>query len=111
MTYTAYESLKQKGIDLIENKALKKEITTLYERQFTFLVEDWDATEWRDNQVVVTPYFAAHFYYDVDPNSPQTTRRGRAYPNDYSNLIRDPKFKNVLTLLIQNRGYSESKGW
>ena len=45
LTFTAYESLKQKGVDLISNDSLRLKITQIYENHFNYLINDWDRAE------------------------------------------------------------------
>jgi uncharacterized protein Yka (UPF0111/DUF47 family) len=55
---STYETLKTKGVDIIQNDSLRKEIIKMYESKFTKLNEDWDLWEWNINQDIVMPFFA-----------------------------------------------------
>ena len=54
-TYTAYESLKSRGLNIIQNDSIKKLITEIYEQTFPLSVEEHKA-EWELFQSVVVPF-------------------------------------------------------
>jgi uncharacterized membrane protein YgaE (UPF0421/DUF939 family) len=54
---SAYETLKTKGINIIQNDSLRKEIVEMYESKFTRLNDDWDQWEWNINQDIVMLFF------------------------------------------------------
>ena len=54
LNFSAFESLKTKGLDLISNLKLKKEIINIYERNFNSLINDYDRSEWEFVTGVVT---------------------------------------------------------
>ena len=105
LTMTAYESLKQKGVDLISNDSLRFKITKMYESYFNYLINDWDRAEWRDSEAIVGPYFTKQFYFETGG-----AWRGTATPNNYAALIEDPEYKNILTLLVENRRWGKAMG-
>lgn len=87
LTFTAYETLKTKGIDIIKNDSLKKGIVNLYESEFAYIVNDYDRSEWVLAQSVVYPLTIKHirkinFYI--------------ARPNDYEALKNNDEFINML---------------
>ncbi|WP_157492016.1 DUF6090 family protein [Mangrovimonas sp. ST2L15] len=100
LTYSAYETLKSKGADIIQNDSLRIQIINIYESAFTYLSKDWDQSEWRDSQSVVVPYFVKHFARDIDSL--------KAKPIDYDALIADPEFANILRKLITNRKWGNN---
>ena len=61
----------------------------------TYLMKDWDKSEWRDSESVVRPYYAKHFAENLDEVT--------AKPNNYDDLINDPEFTNLLRLVIVMR--------
>jgi len=95
LSYTAYESLKSKGPDIIQNDSLKQMITTIYEGAFTYIKEDWEQSEWVDHESAIKPYYVKHFSESIDGFS--------ASPNDYDFVLNDPEFVNILRLVINNR--------
>ena len=96
LTYTAYESLKSKGSELVRNDSLRIQIINMFENEMTYLIDDWDKSEWKDSESVVSPYFIKHFAYNyLDDKT--------AKPNNYDALIRDAEFTNILRLNIVNR--------
>ena len=103
LTFTAYESLKQKGVDLISNDSLRLKITQIYENHFNYLINDWDRAEWRDSESIVGPYFSKNFSFEVRSRS-----AGSVIPNDYNELMNDREFKNILTMVIANREWGNT---
>jgi len=95
LTYTAYESLKSRGSKLVRNDSLRLQITNMFENQMTYLINDWDRSEWRDSEAIVRPYFAKHFAENLDEVT--------AKPNNYDELIEDPEFTNLLRQIIVMR--------
>ena len=68
-TYTAYETLKNKGLDIIKNEDLKRKITHLFESDFAYMVNDYDRAEWAI-QTVKLPFITKHIrYYKKDNTS------------------------------------------
>jgi hypothetical protein len=96
LTYTAYETLKSKGLDIISDDALKDEIVSLYESGFAYFVGDWDRWEWNINQDVVMPFFSRHIRADYE-------RAFIARPNDFESLKKNEEFLNVLSVIIRTR--------
>lgn len=96
LTFTSYETLKNKGVDFIQNDILKNNITSIYESDFASLINDWDKWEWQINQNIVMPYFAETMRTDID-NSYLTT------PTNFESLKKDDRFLNILSLIIRTR--------
>ena len=95
--YSAYETLKTRGVELISNSMIKKDIIRMYERDLEFLVNDYDKSEWNYNSSVVLPFLSKNF---------ETTKLSfpkKAKPNDYNKILNDPEFKNILKELMQYR--------
>ena len=95
LTYTAYESLKSRGSELVTNDSLRIQIINMYENEMTYLIDDWDKSEWRDSESVVMPYYAKNFGTELDEVT--------AKPNNYDALIVGHEFTNVLRVIIANR--------
>ena len=99
-TRTAYETLKNKGMDLISNKELRYRITELYEMEYSWLVQDYDRGEWVFSQGVKEPIINKHLRYSINE---QNYSFGTAIPVDYEKLLNDPEFLNMLSRLIKKR--------
>ncbi len=97
-TYTAYESLKTKGIDIIQNDSLKGKIVKMYERTYAFLVEDYDKSEWNFDLTIKRQIITRHIRYQTD-----STGKYRAFPLDFQTLKQDPEFMNMLSYLMLKR--------
>lgn len=103
LNYSSYETLKTKGIDLIQNDSLKKQIITIYDNQFAALIGDWDRWEWNINQTISMPFFVQHFRRDSINNA-------IASANNYGELIKNKEFSNLISVLLftRNKGISQS---
>jgi hypothetical protein len=97
VTATAYKTLQTKGLDIIKNQKLKKDIVNIYEFHFTVLTQDYDKAEWALNQAVVTPFISKHIrrYDDVSLSV--------AKPNNFENLKQNDEFINILSMIIRQR--------
>ena len=100
LTSTAYESLKSNGAKLVRNDSLRMQIINMFENEMPYLINDWDKSEWKDSESVVTPYFSKHFAKQIDKNT--------AKPNNYEELIKDPEFTNLLRLIISSRKWGNN---
>ncbi|QTN38694.1 hypothetical protein HZ996_05845 [Cryomorphaceae bacterium] len=104
LTYTTFESLKSKGLDLISDKALRKKIIAIYDSQFAFLMEDYDRVEWTISENVCYPLTNKLLRTSIDdPYS--------AVPNDYDALRTNDEFINMTHRLItvRQKGVNRSK--
>jgi hypothetical protein len=88
LTYIDYETLKTKGLDIIQNDSIKKGITYIYEYAFYWLVEDYDRMEWARAENVTIPFSEKHIRYNIDNNL--------ATPNDFEALKMNDEFINIL---------------
>jgi hypothetical protein len=94
-TFTAYESLKVKGLNLMENEELKEKLTYMYEFNFAYLIKDYDRAEWQLSEASKFPAINKHMRYKkIDEN----TYSG--YPIDFESLKKDDIFINFLTFQI-----------
>ena len=93
--YSAFETLKTLGAELISNDNLKKRIIRMYDKDLKFLVDDYDKSEWNYSTGVVHPFFSKHIERVVNTK--------KAIPNNYSELMKNAEFKNILTALIVMR--------
>ncbi|MEM7217745.1 MAG: hypothetical protein AAF515_05230, partial [Pseudomonadota bacterium] len=98
LSFTAYDSLKARGWNIVENESLKSRIVNMYENRFSLIVNDWDRWEWDINQTVVMPFFARHVRGNAG-------NRYVARPNDFETLKDLPEFMNVIGVLARTRDY------
>jgi Family of unknown function (DUF6090) len=95
--YSAYETLKAKGVELISNTDLKKKIIRTYERDLEYLVNDYDKSEWNYHTSVLSPFVSKNFE-NTNFKSPRKTK-----PNNYIKLKNNPEFKNILKSMMRTR--------
>jgi hypothetical protein len=95
-TFTAYETLKSKGLDIIKNDSLKKAITDIYEVSFPFVMNEMKA-EWELHQRLVLPFVVKNIKYF---NS-ETAR-----PINFSDLKVNPEFHNLMGIKMITRNHS-----
>lgn len=92
-TYTAYETLKSKGIDIIQNDSIKNAITEIYEQDFPFVIGEL-RTEWEMYNSIVLPFVAKNILYINDDI---------ARPNNFNYLKTNDEFHNLMGLKINIR--------
>ncbi len=97
ITATAYNSLQNKGLDLIKNEELKNNLIKLYEVDLQRLIEDYTAGENQLGNVVVEPYIVKK----VKRLHNQSLRLAR--PSDFESLKKDVEFTNILSHIIRQR--------
>jgi hypothetical protein len=93
LNYSAYETLKTKGVDLIQNDSLTNDIINIYDNEFAYLVNDWDKWEWNTNQNITMPFFVKHFERD-------SINLDLARPNDFESLKDNQEFSNLISTLL-----------
>ena len=88
-----YKLLESKGIDLVSNDALRKQITNLYEKEypyyFTYAEERFTMVE-----SIIQPFMAQHFYTESYSKWPYYQR----VPIDYVSLLDDNKLISLFKL-------------
>jgi len=101
----AYEHLKSRGLDLIDNDKLRQNVSFLFESDFKVLKEEnqfW-ANSFQEN--ISYPYHVKHFrkYYpkDVELNAHEFAK-----PLDYQVLLDDPHFVSINTEMVSNRRWN-----
>jgi hypothetical protein len=103
-TRTAYESLKNKGLEIIENDALKKQIVALFEKEFVFLSEDYDRTEWEFASNIKTMLLNKYIQYEEKGSQSETNFiEFDILPVDFEAMKADKRFVNMLSELIVYR--------
>jgi hypothetical protein len=99
LTSSSYETLKQKGVEIIKNDSLKRSVVRMYEVIFKYISEDIDKSEWLYSESIVQPFFASNFQIsDTNINEPP-----KAIPNDYDKLKQNQYFRNILAQLLTIR--------
>jgi len=96
--YTAYSTLKTKGLDIISNVSLRNKIVNLYEYDFMVLSTDYDKDEWNLMQAVVTPFYSKFIRSNQDSNK-------LAIPNDFESLKHNDEFINILRMISSTRKF------
>jgi len=97
ITATAYKTLQTKGLDIIKNQQLKKDIVNIYDVHFTALTQDYDKSEWSINTTVVTPFISKHIRRYDD------TSLSVARPNNFESLKQNDEFLNILSMIKRQR--------
>jgi len=95
-TYTAYETIKSKGLDIIQNDSLKLLITKMYEQNFPFLIDEFKG-EWELHQSLVLPFIVHNIQY---------INSDIARPNNYNDLKTNDEFRNLMGLKMTTRKYT-----
>ena len=112
-TRTAYESLKNKGLEIMDNDTLKKQIVALFEKEFVFLSEDYDRTEWECAGGIKTQLLNKYLQYEEESSpSEMDLLEPNILPVDFESMKADRQFVNMLSELIvyRSRGvYQYSK--
>lgn len=88
----AYESLKNKGIDLIKNDSLKRHIVKVYDFNINGQIKNTQNWEWSISQNTTQKHMVANIRRDITEDL--------ARPNDYEKLKKDEEFRNFLNILI-----------
>ena len=88
----AYETLKSKGIDLIKNDSLKRNIVSVYDFYIHGRVKGSKEWEWSFSQNTTQKFMVANIRRDINENL--------ARPNDFEKLKKDEEFRNFLNILI-----------
>lgn len=88
LSVAAFETLKSGGLDLIQSDSLRREIVSLYEEEYPFLIQETRRLEDQLWPAVVIPQFQKHF----------RSKNGGWHPNDYENWLKDEEFFNMFSL-------------
>lgn len=94
---TTYESLKGQG-EILSNNALRREISDIYDRRFTYLTEDQLKVEWALFNKHTLDY-TSKYLRSKDSDSPAV------YPVDFESMKADTPFINYLSSLLSVRKY------
>jgi len=99
LSFSAFESLENKGIELIRSKVLKKSIVDLYQSQYNVLLDVLT----RITSIVLRPTIDP-FIMDNFERKQDSLERIVVIPNDPITMLANQKFENILqnTHLIRN---------
>ncbi|MDF1697901.1 MAG: DUF6090 family protein [Saprospiraceae bacterium] len=90
--YAPYETLKSRGVELIQNDTVKNEIINVYEKVIYRITDGLGKFEDENNAGLIMPFFAKHFeIYNAIPS--------KVRPNDYQALKGKNEYKNILSIL------------
>lgn len=96
--FAPYETLKTRGVELISNDTVKRNIVAVYEKVIFRITDGLEKFESGNSTAVVLPYFSKHFeMYNALPP--------KVRANDYERLKKDPEYRNILQLLIGIRTF------
>ena len=105
ITTSAYDELKVRGLELISNPELRRELTEMFDSKFDVIkseVEVWDS-ELLNSTIYPMHVKLFRKYY---PESWQVFDDEFAKPVDYQSLLTNEAYKNLLTEIISLRNYS-----
>ena len=91
-----YETIQNRGIDIIQNDSLKRHIVQFYNVDFKSITEDVVKWEWSFSQNTTQPIMVEYVRRNLNT--------GLARPNDFEVLKRNAAFRNFLSILITIRG-------
>ena len=100
-----YEFLKSKGIDLVTNDSLRKNISEMFENEFSILKQENEV--WANNlqQNISYPYHVELFRRDFIKNE-NNEEIEIAKPFNYEKLLYDEKFNSINSEIISNRKWN-----
>ena len=102
---SAYDELKNRGLELISNPELRRDITNMYDFKLDVIkseVEIWDS------QLLSSTIYPLHtqLFRKYFPESWQVFQDEFAKPVNYDELLTNEHFKNLLSEIISLRNYS-----
>ena len=101
----AYDHLKAKGLNLIENDSLRMSISYLFESEFRILKEENQFWSNHLQENISLPYHVRHFRkYYPDGHSSEDFEFAR--PLNYAELLKDEYFLNINAEIISNRKWN-----
>jgi hypothetical protein len=93
ITSSAYQALKSKGIEIIENRELRNSIVNLYDVRLSRVRDDYDRAEWVYYESIMIPFYAKHIR--KYGGKPQYAR-----PNNFEELKNNDEFLNILSMTL-----------
>ncbi|MEJ2585904.1 MAG: DUF6090 family protein [Robiginitalea sp.] len=105
LTTSAYDELKVRGLELISNHKLRRELTDMFDSKFDVLkseVEVWDS------ELLNSTIYPLHtrLFRKYYPESWEVFQDEFAKPVDYKGLYTNEHYKNLLAEIISLRNYS-----
>lgn len=105
LTTSAYDELKVRGLELISNPELRRQLTEMFDLKFNLLkseVEVWDS------ELLSSTIYPLHtkLFRKYYPEGWQVFQDEFARPVDYEGLFANETYKNVLAEIISLRNYS-----
>lgn len=97
-TFATYEIFKTEGIRIIKNKKIKEGVIKFHESTLGFIINDYDKAEWALFENITMPFIMENLSYSL-----QNETIGLK-PNNYAELSKKPKFRNILTITMAMRG-------
>ncbi|WP_298420438.1 hypothetical protein [uncultured Kordia sp.] len=97
-TFVTYEIFKIEGIRIIQSKEIKEGVIKFHESTLGFIINDYDKAEWSLFENVTLPFITEHLSYLLEGETVALK------PNNYDELSKDSKFRNILTLSMAMRG-------
>ncbi|MGH1383433.1 hypothetical protein [Kordia sp.] len=97
-TFATYEIFKIEGIRIIKSKKIKEGIIKFHESTLGFIINDYDKAEWALFENITMPFIAENLSYFLQDETVSLK------PNNYTELSKNPKFRNILTLTMAMRG-------
>ena len=100
-----YDYLKSKGVDIVSNDSLRKNISFVFENEFSIVKNENDV--WANNmqQNISYPYHVGLFRTYSSSINESTTIEG-AKPFNYEALLDDNKFKSINSEIVINRKWN-----
>lgn len=95
---TSYEVLKNKGINIIQNKTLRKQIVDLYELSYSDMISK---TLRLENQI--RPAAQEHLVQNFETIGIE--REAWLTPNNYEELLNDQVYLNIISQRLQMHNY------
>ncbi len=90
-----YETIQNRGIDIIRNDSLKRHIVQVYNMEIKSVTDDMAQWEWSFNQNTTQQFMVQNIRRELDT--------WLARPNDFEALKRNDAFLNFLSILINVR--------
>jgi hypothetical protein len=100
---STYETFKSGNLELIQSDSLRALITDVYEAGYKRIVTKQESARTASNTLF--PYYEEHFR--VTSNSQNDLSNQKSYiaiPNNYEQLINDPKYETLISEALINRG-------
>ncbi len=98
ISFSAYESLKNRGVDIVHSSVLRTKIIDLYETNYNNLVTVMNRIVNVQMKPVTTQFEVDNFERELNDNE-----RLGYIPNDYEELLADQTYLNIITFVKGSR--------